>query len=67
MERSLRSLFMGALREASFGYMDNINELGEDDNNVVITDQTCRAFKAVSGAILNRNRKMEVLGLGFLS
>jgi hypothetical protein len=64
MEHSLHGLFMGALREASFGYMDNINELGEDDNDIVVTDQICLAFEAASGAILNCNRKMVVLSLG---
>jgi hypothetical protein len=44
--------------------LDDINELGEDDNHIVLTDQICRAFEAASGAILNRNRKTVVLGLG---
>ncbi len=64
LERRLHGLFMGLIREASIGYMDDINELGEDDNDIVLTDQICRAFEAVSGAILNRNRKTVVLGLG---
>jgi hypothetical protein len=55
---------MGILREASIGYMDDINELGEDENDIVLTDQICRAFEAASGAILNRNRKTVILGLG---
>jgi hypothetical protein len=32
---------MEALREASFSYMDYINELGEDHNDTVITDHHC--------------------------
>jgi hypothetical protein len=64
LERRLRGLFMGTIREASIGYMDDINELGEDDNDIVLTDQICRAFEAASGVILNRNRKTVVLGLG---
>jgi hypothetical protein len=31
LERRLRGLFMGILREASIGYMDDINGLGEDE------------------------------------
>jgi hypothetical protein len=64
LEARLRGLFMGILREASIGYMDDINELGEDENDIVLTDQICRAFEAASGAILNRNRKTVILGLG---
>jgi hypothetical protein len=55
---------MGILMEASIGYMDDINELGEDESDIVLTDQICRAFEAASGAILNRNRKTVILGLG---
>jgi hypothetical protein len=57
---------MGALREASFGYMNNIKLLGEDDNKFVVSDQICRAFEAVYGAMLIGNRKNGGAWLGFL-
>jgi hypothetical protein len=41
LECRLCGLFMGIIRKASFNYMDNINELGEDDNDIVVTDQIC--------------------------
>jgi hypothetical protein len=64
LEDLLRGLFMAGLREASFGYMDDVNMLGEDEEDIIIADWVCRAFEEASGAILNRNRKTVILGLG---
>jgi hypothetical protein len=64
LERLLCGLFMGGLREATLSYMDDVNELGEDEQDILVTDELCRAFEAASGAILNRNRKTVILGLG---
>jgi hypothetical protein len=44
--------------------MDDVNELGEDEQGILFTDELCRAFEAASGAILNRNRKTVILDLG---
>ena len=64
LERHLRGLHMGGLREASLGYMDDVNLLGEDDNDLLLMDQVCRNFEAASGSILNRNCKTVIVGLG---
>jgi hypothetical protein len=32
---------MRIISKGSFGYMDDINELGENDNDIVVTDQIC--------------------------
>jgi hypothetical protein len=64
LEDCIRGLFMGVIREASFGYMDDVNVLGEDEEDIIIADEVCRAFEEASGAILIRNRKTVVLGLG---
>ncbi len=64
LERFLRGLFMGGLREATLSYMDDVNELCEEEQDILVTDELCRAFEAASGAILNRNRKTVILGLG---
>jgi hypothetical protein len=64
LERSLRGLFMGILREASIVYMDDINELvDEDDNNIVVTYQTCRAFEGVLTPSLTATEKLWSLAL----
>ncbi len=64
LECCLQGLFMGGLREATLSYMDDVNELGEDEKDILVTDEVCRAFEAALGAILNRNRKTVILGLG---
>jgi hypothetical protein len=52
-----------ALCEATLSYMDNVNELGEDEKDILVTDELCRDFEATSGAILNRNPKTVIFGL----
>jgi hypothetical protein len=64
LENSLKGLSMAGLREVTYSYMDDVNELGEDDEDIVLLDEICRAFEAASGAILNRNCKSTILGLG---
>jgi hypothetical protein len=56
---------MGAIGEAFFSYMDDINNLAEDENDILFTHEICQVFRAITGAILNRNRKRVVLDLGF--
>jgi hypothetical protein len=52
-----------ALCEATLSYMDNVNELGEDEKDILVTDEVCRDFEAASGAILNRNQKIVIFSL----
>jgi hypothetical protein len=53
------------IREASFGYMDDVQVLGDDLQDIFRAYLACRDFKA-SGALLNRNRKMTIIDLGSL-
>ncbi len=64
LEASLRGLYVGMVREASLGYMDDVATLGTDVEDILRVDAICRDFEAASGAILNRNRKTVILGLG---
>jgi hypothetical protein len=64
LEASLRSLRVANIREAAFGYMDDVEVLGDSLNDIILVDNTCRDFEAASGAILNRNRKTIIIGLG---
>jgi hypothetical protein len=54
LEELLRGLFMAGLREASFGYMDDVNVLGEDEEDIIIADRVCRAFEEASGGLPRR-------------
>jgi hypothetical protein len=44
--------------------MDDVNKLGEDETDIVLMDDLCQVFEAISGAILNRNCQPIILGLG---
>ena len=44
--------------------MDDVDVLSDDLRDILTTDRLCREFEAASGALLNRNRKSVILGLG---
>ena len=45
-------------------FCDDIHILVEKEEDFVIVDNVVAKFESVSGAILNRNRKSKVMGLG---
>jgi hypothetical protein len=64
LEKVLQGLRMGQVREASLGYVDDVNGLGRDLNDLATMDTITRDFERASGAILNRSRKSTIMGLG---
>ena len=64
LEAVLSGLRVANIREASFGYMDDVQVLGDDLQDIIRVDLACRDFEAASGALLNRNRKTTIIGLG---
>ncbi len=64
LEAVLTGLWVANIREASFGYMDDVQVLGDDLQDIVQVDLACRDFEAASGALLNKNRKTTIIGLG---
>ncbi len=64
LEANLHGLYVGMVREASLGYMDDVATLGTMLDDLLRVDAICQDFEAASGAILNRNRKTVLLGLG---
>jgi hypothetical protein len=64
LHRRLAGLQVGAVREAALGYVDDVAALSSSLEDLAIIDSTVADFEAVSGAILNRNRKSVVVGLG---
>jgi len=64
LQRRLTGLQIGNFREASFGYVDDVAVLSEDEADLPRLDSAVRDFELASGAILNRNRKSMILGLG---
>ncbi len=63
LEAVLTGLRVANIREASFGYMDYVQVLGDDLQDIVRVDLACRDFEAASRALLNRNGKTTVIGL----
>jgi hypothetical protein len=64
LERELVGLFMAGGREVGFGYIDDVEIISGDIRDLHLVDVLCRRFEAAAGAILNRNRKTVILGLG---
>ncbi len=64
LQRSLHGLHFGGLREASLGYVDDVAALSSKEEDLVILDTVVSDYEAASGAILNRNQKSAILGLG---
>ena len=64
LEASLQGLQVAHFREASFGYMDDVTVLGSHLSDISRVNVITLAFEAAAGALLNRNRKTLILGLG---
>jgi hypothetical protein len=64
LQQDLTGLNVGLAHEASLGYVDDVAALGTDEADLLKLDEAVRDFEAVSGAILNRNRKSVIVGLG---
>jgi hypothetical protein len=64
LQRDLAGLNIGLAHEAGLGYVDDVAVLSSDINDLPKMDAAVADFEAVSGAILNRNRKSVIVGLG---
>ena len=62
--RLLPGLTVGEVKEMVEAYMDDVDAVGEKLADLILIDKVTERFEAVSGQILNRNRKSAVLGLG---
>ena len=60
----LPGLSISNIIEKILGYVDDVDALGDDMRDLLVIDDLCRRFEGMSGAILNRYRKLAVLGLG---
>jgi hypothetical protein len=60
----LAGLCIGAIRESALGYVDDVAALSTSLADLAVLDTTVSDFEAVSGALLNRNCKSVVVGLG---
>ena len=60
----LPGLPVGDILELVEAYMDDVDPVGKQLEDIVGIDGVTRQFEALSGQILNRNRKSAILGLG---
>ena len=44
--------------------MDDVDIIGQSEEDLLLANTICSQFEAMSGAIVNRNRKSAILGLG---
>ncbi len=64
LQNSLHGLRFGGIREASLGYVDDVAAISSREEDLLVLDSIVADYEAASGAILNRNKKSVILGLG---
>jgi Reverse transcriptase (RNA-dependent DNA polymerase) len=64
LRRILAGLSVGNIRESALGYVDDVHALSSSLEDLPKIDEIVADFEAVSGALLNRNRKSVIVGLG---
>ena len=64
LEKNLRGLMVGNIRQVLEAFCDDINIFVQDENDMAVLGKIVENFENVSGAILSRNKKCLVLGLG---
>ena len=64
LHRLLPGLPVRDILELVVAYMDDVDTVGKRLENIITVDSVTKRFEAISGQILNRNRKLAILGLG---
>lgn len=64
IRKLLPGLVVGGVRLVDFAYVDDENVVVTSDRDFLVVDQVFRDFEGVSGAVLNRDMKTKILGLG---
>jgi hypothetical protein len=64
LHRYLPGITIGQIKEQAEAYMDDVDTVGQQVADLRFIDCLSRLFEAMSGQILNRNRKSAILGLG---
>ena len=64
LERNLSGVSVAGIPQVVEAFCDDINVVTSELDDLVKTDEAIRKFEAMSGAILSRNFKCKVLGIG---
>ena len=63
IERKVTGSIFPGLKNVE-GYCDDLNVLTTNEEDLLVVDRAIVKFESISGAILSRNRKCEVIGFG---
>ena len=64
LRKVLRGIVITNFMELDLDYCDDVEVMSDDIQDLIRFDQVMTMFEATSGAILSRNDKSKVLGLG---
>jgi Reverse transcriptase (RNA-dependent DNA polymerase) len=64
LHHSLAGLHIGQTKVSGLSYVDDVAAVGTNTDDLPTLDEAVKDFESVSGAILNRNRKSVIVGLG---
>ena len=64
LRNTLAGLTITNFKHIDDSYCDDVQTLSEDVNDLIKFDQVMKKFESTSGAILSRNKKSKVMGLG---
>ena len=64
IRRMTRGLAVSHVQQKDDDYCDDVNFIGERENDLIVIEEIFSNFEDVSGAILSRSEKSKVMGLG---
>ena len=64
IRRMTRGLSVSLVQQKDDDYCDDVNFIGERENDLIVIEEIFSNFEDVSGAILSRSEKSKVMGLG---
>ena len=64
LERTLEGLHVSGIPQVTESFCDDVNVVTNNLDDLEKTDVAVRKFEAISGAILSRNFKCKILGIG---
>ena len=64
LRRTLTGLTITNFRQLDKDYCDDVETLSDDVNDLIKFDEVMEKFECTSGAILSRNKKSKVMGVG---
>ena len=64
IEQRIVGLSFSTIQPGLDAYCDDINIMSKNARDLVVVDEAVRKFESFSGAILSRNKKCQIIGLG---